>query len=34
MSKAVAIITDRVRERIRLDGVDLSADRTLAGRPH
>jgi pilus assembly protein CpaF len=32
MSKAVAIITDRVRERIRLDGVDLSADRTLAGR--
>ncbi|MHA6695730.1 CpaF family protein [Homoserinimonas sp. A520] len=32
MSKAVAIITDRVRERIRLDGVDLAADRTLAGR--
>jgi pilus assembly protein CpaF len=28
----VAIITDRVRERIRLDGVDLAADRTLAGR--
>lgn len=32
MSKAVAIITDRVRERIRLDGVDLATDRTLAGR--
>ena|SRR5690554_2040870 len=32
MSQAVAIITDRVRERIRLDGVDLSSDRTLAGR--
>lgn len=32
MSQAVAIITDRVRERIRLDGVDLSSDRSLAGR--
>src|SRR5690606_40533478 len=32
MSQAVAIITDRVRERIRLDGVDLSADRSLASR--
>jgi len=32
MSRAVAIITDRVRERIRLDGVDLGADRSLAGR--
>src|SRR5690554_3850776 len=32
MSKAVAIITDRVRERIRLDGVDLATDRSLAGR--
>jgi pilus assembly protein CpaF len=32
MSKAVSIITDRVRERIRLDGVDLASDRTLASR--
>lgn len=32
MPKAVSIITDRVRERVRLDGVDLGADRTLAGR--
>ena len=32
MSKAVSIITDRVRERIRLDGADLASDRTLAGR--
>ena len=32
MSRAVAIITDRVRERVRLDGVDLSRDRDLAHR--
>lgn len=32
MSQAVTIITDRVRERVRLDGVDLRADKALAGR--
>lgn len=32
MSRAVAIITDRVRERVRRDGVDLSVDHSLAGR--
>ncbi len=32
MSRAVAIITDRVRERVRLDGVDLGRDRDLAHR--
>lgn len=32
MSKAVSIITDRVRERVRLDGIDLGSDRALAGR--
>jgi pilus assembly protein CpaF len=32
VSRAVAIITDRVRERVRLDGVDLSRDRDLAHR--
>ena len=31
MSRAVAIITDRVRERVRLEGADLS-DRALAKR--
>lgn len=31
-SSALAFITDRVRERVRLDGVDLGADQTLAGR--
>ena len=31
MSRAVAIITDRVRERVRLEGADLS-DRALANR--
>ncbi|HZK59977.1 MAG TPA: ATPase, T2SS/T4P/T4SS family, partial [Cryobacterium sp.] len=30
MSEAVRIITEQVRNRVRLDGVDLAADRTLA----
>ncbi|MCU1534464.1 MAG: pilus assembly protein CpaF, partial [Glaciihabitans sp.] len=30
MSQAVSIITDRVRERVRREGVDLSLDRALA----
>jgi len=32
MSHAESIITDQVRERVRRDGVDLRADRELAGR--
>jgi len=32
MSRAVAIITDEVRARVRRDGVDLSIDRELAHR--
>jgi pilus assembly protein CpaF len=32
VSRAVAIITDQVRERVRRDGVDLSGDRELAHR--
>jgi pilus assembly protein CpaF len=32
MSQAVSIIAERVRERVRRDGVDLSADRELAER--
>ncbi|HEV7948131.1 MAG TPA: ATPase, T2SS/T4P/T4SS family [Glaciihabitans sp.] len=32
MSRAVTIITDRVRERIQREGVDLSRDKTLADR--
>jgi pilus assembly protein CpaF len=32
MSGAVTIITERVRERVRREGVDLSADRTIADR--
>ncbi len=32
MSSALAFITDRVRERVRLDGVDLGVDRELAHR--
>ncbi|WP_213813892.1 CpaF family protein [Glaciihabitans sp. dw_435] len=32
MSRAVAIITDRVRERVRREGVDLSRDSSLADR--
>ena len=32
MSRAESIITDQVRERVRRDGVDLRADRELAGR--
>jgi pilus assembly protein CpaF len=32
MSHAETIITDQVRERVRRDGVDLRADRELAGR--
>jgi pilus assembly protein CpaF len=32
MSQAVSIITDRVRERVRRDGVDLTSDRALADR--
>lgn len=32
MSSALAFITDRVRERVRLDGVDLGLDRDLAHR--
>jgi pilus assembly protein CpaF len=32
MSKAVSMITDQVRERVRRDGVDLAADRDLTDR--
>jgi hypothetical protein len=32
MPEATAIITERVRERIRRDGVDLATDRALADR--
>ncbi|MBC7723442.1 MAG: CpaF family protein [Burkholderiaceae bacterium] len=32
MASALSLITDRVRERVRLDGVDLGADRELAHR--
>jgi len=32
MSSALTLITDQVRERVRLDGVDLGSDRELAGR--
>jgi len=32
MSRAVTIITDRVRERVQREGVDLSSDRALADR--
>lgn len=32
MSAAVDLITDRVRERVRREGVDLAADSTLADR--
>ncbi len=32
MSHAVSLITERVRERVRRDGVDLSSDQTLAHR--
>jgi pilus assembly protein CpaF len=32
MSRAVTIITEQVRERVRLDGVDLGNDRALADR--
>ena len=32
MSRAVSIITDRVRERVQREGVDLSRDRALADR--
>jgi pilus assembly protein CpaF len=32
MSRAVAIITEQVRERVRRDGIDLGNDRTLADR--
>ena len=32
VSRAVAIIADQVRERVRRDGVDLSVDRELAHR--
>jgi len=32
MSQALSFITDRVRERVRLDGVDLGGDQALAGR--
>ena len=32
MPSALALITDRVRERVRLDGVDLGSDRALADR--
>ncbi|MES2171557.1 MAG: ATPase, T2SS/T4P/T4SS family [Actinomycetota bacterium] len=32
MSRAVSIIAERVRERVRRDGVDLAADRDLADR--
>ena len=32
MSRAVAIITEQVRERVRRDGIDLGSDRELADR--
>lgn len=32
MPTALTLITDRVRERVRLDGVDLGSDHELAGR--
>jgi len=32
MFQALSFITDRVRERVRLDGVDLGGDQALAGR--
>ncbi|MET4781767.1 ATPase, T2SS/T4P/T4SS family [Glaciihabitans sp. UYNi722] len=32
MSRALTIITERVRERVRLDGIDLGNDRALADR--
>ncbi|MHB1173247.1 MAG: CpaF family protein [Lacisediminihabitans sp.] len=32
MSKAVSIITEQVRERVRRDGVDLATDKSLADR--
>ncbi|TQL48588.1 pilus assembly protein CpaF [Homoserinimonas aerilata] len=32
MSQAVSIITERVRERVRREGIDLGGDRELAGR--
>lgn len=32
MPSALSLITDQVRERVRLDGVDLGSDRELAGR--
>ena len=32
MSSAITIITERVRERVRLDGVDLGSDHDLAHR--
>ena len=32
MSSALSLITEQVRERVRLDGVDLGSDRELAGR--
>lgn len=32
MPSALALITDRVRERVRRDGVDLGSDRALADR--
>ena len=32
MSKAVSIITEQVRERVRRDGIDLGGDHALAGR--
>jgi pilus assembly protein CpaF len=32
MSKAVSMITDQVRERVRRDGVDLASDRDLTDR--
>ncbi len=32
MSSALAFITDRVRERVRMDGVDLAGDHGLASR--
>ena len=32
MSKAVSIITEQVRERVRRDGIDLGGDHALAQR--
>jgi pilus assembly protein CpaF len=32
MPTALSLITEQVRERVRLDGVDLGSDRELAGR--